>query len=154
MNPVLIVDDNEDVIWVLEDILSPLYPVVTAGSVFEAMSILRRTPVSLVITDIRMPHADGSLLIEHLREKDPNLPIIVITGYMNLLGNEGVIARKMANHILEKPFHADHLVMLVSDLLNCPSLKRRCELPIESDGPETPISAIDRLERLKPPLGR
>lgn len=151
MNPILIVDDNEDVIWVLEDILSPLYPVVTAGSVFEALSLLRRTPVSLVITDIRMPHADGSLLIEHLRERDPHLPIIVITGYMNLLGNEGTIARKMANHILEKPFHADHLVMLVSDLLNCPSMKQRCELPIE---PESPISPIDRLDRLKPPLGR
>jgi len=57
--------------------------------VAEAIQILDRTAVDLVITDLKMPRASGLDLIRHVRENLKDTEIVLITGYASI---EGAVA--------------------------------------------------------------
>ncbi|MBD8553606.1 sigma-54-dependent Fis family transcriptional regulator [Rhizobium sp. CFBP 8762] len=66
----------------------------------------------IVVTDIRMPHIDGIQLFHMLRERDADLPVILITGH----GDIAMAVQAMqdgAYDFIAKPFAADRLVMSV-----------------------------------------
>jgi DNA-binding NtrC family response regulator len=72
------------------------------------MSILSRQPADLVLCDVRMPGISGLELVRQIREVDPELPCIVITGYGS--AEQSVEAlRAGAFWYLEKPFEQRHL---------------------------------------------
>ena len=54
-----------------------------AGNGEEALKLVRRRPVDLVITDICMPLCNGLEFVEQLRQSQPNLTVIIISGYAN-----------------------------------------------------------------------
>ena len=50
-----------------------------------AIGRLTRTPApDFLVTDLRMPHADGSSVVQFARSRQPNLPVIVVTGHPNM----------------------------------------------------------------------
>ena len=59
------------------------YAVIGAGDGIEALDWLEQTTVSLIITDLVMPNMNGAEFIEKVREKQPNLPIILASGSTN-----------------------------------------------------------------------
>jgi serine phosphatase RsbU (regulator of sigma subunit) len=84
---ILVVDDEADFRGLLRFHFEDLdYLVLEAGDGQEALEIFeeRRREIDLVITDIRMPRLDGERLIRELRRRDPHLPIIGVTGHMDL----------------------------------------------------------------------
>lgn len=84
---ILVVDDEEDFRNLLRFHFEDLdYLVLEAGDGQEALEIFeeRRREIDLVITDIRMPRLDGERLIRELRRRVPHLPIIGVTGHMDL----------------------------------------------------------------------
>src|SRR5215212_2333616 len=84
---ILVVDDEKDFRDLLRFHFEDLgYLVLAAGDGQEALDIFaeRRREIDLVITDIRMPRLDGERLIQELRRRDPHLPIIGVTGHMDL----------------------------------------------------------------------
>jgi two-component system response regulator FlrC len=79
---VLIVDDEQVVLRSCERILTAEgYFVQTAPSARNALELLNENPYDLLITDIRMPEMDGIEFAKQVRAKNPDLDIIVITGY-------------------------------------------------------------------------
>jgi NADH-quinone oxidoreductase subunit E/NADP-reducing hydrogenase subunit HndA len=79
---VLIVDDEQVVLRSCERILTAEgYFVQTAPSARNALELLNENPYDLLITDIRMPEMDGIEFARQVRAKNPDLDIIVITGY-------------------------------------------------------------------------
>jgi DNA-binding NtrC family response regulator len=81
---ILIVDDDERVLWVLHDALARMedgYEVVTAQSGREALHEFGEQPFDLVITDLRMPGMDGVELTRAIRALDPGAAVIWITAY-------------------------------------------------------------------------
>ncbi len=79
---ILIVDDEEMVRLALEMVLqSEGYRTVTAGDGVEAIEILGREDVALVITDMKMPRADGQEVLKAAKEKNINTKVIMITGF-------------------------------------------------------------------------
>ena len=78
----------------------------------------------LVVTDSRLPHLSGSELVQRLRELDPALPIINLTGS---LGDETTTSHHFPPNVptLLKPFQLTRLVTLVGQLL-----KSALSLPI------------------------
>ncbi len=48
---------------------------------FCGMEVASQTPVTALVTDLRMPRLDGKALIRRLRESRPALPVVVLTGY-------------------------------------------------------------------------
>jgi two-component system response regulator FixJ len=94
-----------------------------------------------VITDLRMPEMNGIDLLKALRQRCPEVPVIVITGHGEIA--VAVEAMKLgALDFLEKPFGDEAL---------CSAVSRALDLREDSDRSDTERSEIvDRLERLSP----
>ncbi|MCF7807115.1 MAG: response regulator [Candidatus Marinimicrobia bacterium] len=78
---VLIVDDKVEVRELLNVVLTMYgYLCIEAGNGCEAELIYKTTPVDLIITDVYMPEKDGLSLISDLREIDPDVKIVAMSG--------------------------------------------------------------------------
>jgi CheY-like chemotaxis protein len=134
---ILIVDDEEKVVFFLRESLEELGHDVTIGtaqSAEEALEKIATQPYDLVISDLRMPGIDGLQLIEAVKEKYPSTRFILMTAY----GTDEVEAR--ARHLdvydyITKPFH-------VSDLLD---VTRHALLP-PAETPRQGVLQDDRVE--------
>ncbi len=106
---VLIVDDEELYRRALERILSRVgYHVSVARDASEALQLASRQAFDLVLSDVQMPGINGIELVRQLRELDPDLPCIVITGYGSPESSVEAL-RAGAFWYLEKPFDQSHL---------------------------------------------
>ncbi len=89
---ILLVDDDPQVVRVTGDILKSLgYAVTGKTSPNEALSAVRDVEsgtFALVITDLTMPELDGLELAEKLKEIEPNLPVVILSGYSDILSKE------------------------------------------------------------------
>ncbi|UTV85661.1 nitrogen regulation protein NR(I) [Cobetia amphilecti] len=110
---VCIVDDDRAIRWVLERALAqPDLEVETFERADQAeASIMRQCP-EVLITDIRMPGTDGLDLMARVREKYPDLPVIVMTAHSDL---DSAVASYQggAFEYLPKPFDVDEALALV-----------------------------------------
>jgi len=81
---ILVVDDEKDILVTLKDILQRQgYEVILVSNGFEALEILHKTTVDLIITDIIMPKMEGLEFIQKVRSEYPKLPIVVMSGFSN-----------------------------------------------------------------------
>jgi len=79
---ILIVDDEFEIRRMLQEMLeSESYDVDVAGSATEALAFARRAHYDLLITDICLPNIDGLELSRRLRESNPDIISILVTGY-------------------------------------------------------------------------
>lgn len=101
---ILVVDDDLAVRELLTEYLATRgYDVVSVADGMEAMAAIEVGDISLVLTDLRIPHPDGLTLLQASRERYPHLPFLMITGYGTV--ESAVYALKMgANDYLLKPF--------------------------------------------------
>ena len=105
----LVVDDENGPRQALRMLLKEDYDVLLASGVAQAQRILTEEPVDVVITDIRMPNATGLDLLRIVKGQDPDIQVIILTGYGQLdTAMEAIEHGAFA--YLEKPF--DNLVML------------------------------------------
>jgi PAS domain S-box-containing protein len=108
---ILVVDDEEIVRAVTARVLSMLgYAVVTAADGREAVDVLKasREPIDAVLMDLTMPKLDGVAAFEELRSLQPDLPVILMSGY----NEQDAVARFAASGLagfLQKPFSAEML---------------------------------------------
>ena len=80
---ILVVDDEIDVLEMIElGLRSAGYQMLTADSGERAIEIFGQQKADLVICDIKMPKMNGIATISRLREQDPGLPVVVLTGYL------------------------------------------------------------------------
>ena len=81
---ILIVDDEEDITWTLSKRLSKdndKFEVLCANSGRDALGILNKVPVDMVITDVRMPEVSGLELLLQIRDRFPSTKVIIMTAY-------------------------------------------------------------------------
>jgi len=84
---ILLVDDNPHGLVARRTVLQELgYVIHTGACGAEALDLLGRHKVDLVITDFRMPNMDGVELITRIRQLRGNLPIILLSGFVEPLG--------------------------------------------------------------------
>jgi len=117
---ILIIDDDFKIREVLQQILERAgYEVMEAFDGREGLSLYRKRPPDLVVTDIVMPKKDGLETITDLRIEFPGSKIIAISGggrldpkpYLELAEGFG------ANRLLTKPFGHEEFLKAVQDLL-------------------------------------
>ncbi|MBI3079293.1 MAG: sigma-54-dependent Fis family transcriptional regulator [Deltaproteobacteria bacterium] len=115
---ILIVDDEEDILYVLGGHLTRAgYTVTTARDGEEALGRFRETRHDLVIADVRMPKLDGLGLLRALRQIDPEVGVIMITGHGSI--DTAVEAMKVgAYDYLTKPFrHINEILLTIEHAL-------------------------------------
>ncbi len=118
MKPIWIIDDDRSIRWVFEKTLArENLAFRTFASAPEALAALEKSAPQVVVSDIRMPGGSGLELLETLRERYPNLPVIIMTAYSDL---ESAVAafRGGAFEYLPKPFDVDHAVDLIRRALD------------------------------------
>jgi signal transduction histidine kinase len=115
----LIVDDDDSVRegfrWILQD----QYRIIEAPGVDEALSIIDRERPDLVTLDIRMPEKNGLEGLRLIRERNEDLPIVMITGFGSI-DTACEALRSGASDYLEKPCGYDQLRRTVREHLEKP----------------------------------
>lgn len=112
--PVLLVEDDENLREALTVTLElARVPHVSVGSAEEAISRLAGNEFSMLISDIRLPAADGLTLLAAARERAPDLPVVLMTAYADVALAVRAL-KEGARDFLTKPFMPDHLVEVVS----------------------------------------
>ena len=124
---ILVVDEAPDTLEIIQRNLTPRgYQVYTAPGVTAAIAFLERTPVDLVITDLKMPEVGGLDLVRHVRENIPDTEVMMITGYATIDG--AVKAIKIgAEEFLTKPFTDGELYTAVKNILEKLQARRAAE---------------------------
>ncbi|TDN83826.1 DNA-binding NtrC family response regulator [Salegentibacter sp. 24] len=114
----LIVDDDFDMLEVLDRSLSQEnYHTYKAGSVVEAIDILKHSTIDLLITDLQMPGMNGMELVKYVDDHYPGIPKLVITGYPSI-DNALTAIKSGALDYLPKPFTKSELLFSVKKSLN------------------------------------
>jgi signal transduction histidine kinase len=109
---ILVVDDEMGPRESLKMILNPYYNVHVADRGGEAIDILGKYPVDLVTLDLKMPGLSGIHVLEKVKQCDPDIEAIIITGYGSLdTAIEGL--RLGAFDYISKPFDVNHILALV-----------------------------------------
>jgi signal transduction histidine kinase/DNA-binding response OmpR family regulator/ligand-binding sensor domain-containing protein len=115
---ILVVEDDPEVISVLKDLLSPKYKLQYAVHGEDALMVLSKERVDLVVSDIMMPVMDGIELVIRIRGNfdTSHLPIILLTAKTEIEDRiKGLEAG--ADSYIPKPFHPDHLKVRIEKLL-------------------------------------
>jgi len=113
---ILLVDDEERYREVLARVLTKAgYEVVEASDGIEALSLLEKSKIDLVLSDILMPGLNGYALVARLRAKWPSMPVILTTGFL-----PQDAAKNMMNGSVEfipKPIDIAVLIAMIERLL-------------------------------------
>lgn len=113
----LVVEDKESMLRVLERILSPTYTVATASDGASALALLRREAFDLVLSDVRMPGADGFEVLRAVRQLAPGTTQVVLMTAFAEVPRAVQAIKEGAYDYLAKPFEPDDLLLIVSRAL-------------------------------------
>lgn len=123
---ILVVDDEADIRELVSGLLEDEgHAVRVASNSDEALAAIRARKPSLALLDIWMQGGglDGLELLDVIKELDPDLPVVMISGHGNIETAVTALQRG-AYDFIEKPFKSDRLVVVVQRALETSSLKR------------------------------
>src|SRR5262245_35392005 len=122
MGTVLIVDDDPANRDLLAQQLAGLGDtIIAAGDGRAALEKVALGFAGVVVTDLKMPRMDGLELLRHTRERDPDIPIIIVTGHGDIAMAVQAI-RDGAYDFIERPYDANRLREMVTRALNARAL--------------------------------
>ncbi|MES9832400.1 MAG: sigma-54 dependent transcriptional regulator [Candidatus Thiodiazotropha sp. DIVDIV] len=121
---ILIVDDELTAVENLAHVCRKLgHDVITRTSGVEAIEVLESMSVDLVLTDLRMERVDGMQVLRRAGEIDPDIAVVLITGFATL--DSAVNAMKAgAFHYIAKPFRLDEVREVIGKAIEFVFLKR------------------------------
>ncbi len=116
MARILVIEDDEGLRELLSSFLQETgYTVVQAADGLEGMECIEREPFDLIIVDIMLPYVSGIGLVKIVKDRNPDLPIICITGYGD--SPEKLAEEEHADCVLAKPFDLRELATAMNRLL-------------------------------------
>ena len=141
---ILIVDDEPDMLVMLEMLITDKTPheVVSTNNPFEIEELLANSEVNLVITDLKMPMLDGIEVLQLVKKKDADIPVIVITAFGTLEAAEEAVHRG-AYDFITKPFRKEQILVAIERALEWQRIikeNRNLKSKISEPGPETKSS--------------
>jgi DNA-binding NtrC family response regulator len=114
---ILVVDDDDIFRETLTSMLrAHNYIPISASSAIDALKELDNGDVDVVVSDIRMPDTDGITLMNNIKQKNPDMPVILITGFMSVMDSSPDSAYTTPDGFLQKPFKVEKIIKLLNDL--------------------------------------
>lgn len=145
---ILVVDDSPATREVLErNLRADGHEVHPAASVTDAIAILDRGPIDLVVTDLRMPGVDGMELVRHVRDHHRGTGVIMVTGFATVGGAVSAM-REGVDDYLPKPFSDDELMHAVRSTLDKVRLRREIEAPGTVEAPDGLIGTSPAMQQV------
>ena len=118
---IMVVDDRVGIRKLLDEVLqSAGYHVITAASGNEALNLVRKEKIDLVLLDMKMSGMDGLETLTHIKEEAPQIIVLIMTAYEELEILQEA-ARRGAAACISKPFDIDELKELVAQKLRAAS---------------------------------
>jgi DNA-binding NtrC family response regulator len=114
-HPILVVDDEEDILFSLRGLLRKDFELYTAASGAEALEILRRQPVHVLMTDQRMPQMTGVELLRRAQGNCPEAIRMIFTGYADIKAVIDAINQGQIYRYLTKPWDPDELLAVLHE---------------------------------------
>ncbi|MBU0692912.1 response regulator [bacterium] len=112
----LLVDDDETMLTMLSQCVEALgFEPVVAHDGDEGFSAFREVHPNLVVSDIHMPNRNGLLLLNDIKSANPNVPVILITGWLHYRAAINMETAK-PDAFMEKPFSIGHLQKTIEGL--------------------------------------
>src|SRR5712692_3510672 len=108
-HPILVVDDEPEILFSLRGLLRREFEVSTAGSGQEAMEVLQQQPIHVVMTDQRMPAMTGVELLSQVQGQWPDAIRMVFTGYSDIKAVIDAINQGHIFRYITKPWDPDEL---------------------------------------------
>jgi signal transduction histidine kinase len=112
---ILVIDDEPDVARSVRDLLRLDYRVHVATRPQDAIDILGREDIAVVLSDQRMPEMTGVELLFRVRESHPNVTRLLFTGYADIRAVVDAINKGGVYRYITKPWDADELHTIVRD---------------------------------------
>jgi signal transduction histidine kinase/DNA-binding response OmpR family regulator len=140
---VLVVEDNAEMRYYLQEILADKVLLVTASNGAEALQWLECNTPDLIISDIMMPEMDGQELIRRIKlnEQFNKIPVITLTALAGMQ-NQLIMLRMGIDDYIVKPFNASELNVRVYNMLrNNNERKAYIALPAEQE-----VEDVDNIE--------
>ncbi len=114
---ILVVEDDEVALDLLAEILRRNnFTVWTASSVVSALDLIKKNPVDLVLSDIRMPEKGGMDLLKYIREDNSRIPVVLLSAF----GDEHLWVEALsagAVDLIPKPFKKQEIIDVINKTL-------------------------------------
>jgi DNA-binding NtrC family response regulator len=121
---ILVVDDKENMLKLFARLLGEEYELTTAADGGRALSLVATQEFDVVVTDIKMPAADGFEVLAAVKSRSPDTEVVMMTGHASV--QDAVDAMKRgAYDYLQKPFDPDAALLVVSRALERRRLKQQ-----------------------------
>jgi len=125
---VLVVDDKETMLSLVVKILSDQHDVTSAADGQQALALIAAREFDVILTDVRMPEADGFAVIRAVKRQWPATEVVMMTAFASI--ESAVEAIKLgAYDYLQKPFDPDDVSLIVAR-----ALERRRQRTGSDDG--------------------
>jgi DNA-binding response OmpR family regulator len=114
---VLVVDDDHDIVDLISEYLTTGYRIRSAADGAAALNEFALERPDVVLLDLNMPRMNGLEAQVEMRSRDPEVPIIMLTGVQDV----ALLAQALKNgafSYLPKPFHREYLVHLLAAALS------------------------------------
>ena len=117
MEKILIIDDDKDLCFVLKRFLSKHgFEVIEATSGKAALEILENLEPDLILCDFRLEDMSGSSILKKIKEMNPSVPVIIITGYSNIKTAVEVMKLGAMDYVT-KPLLPDEILLTIRKAL-------------------------------------
>ena len=124
---ILVVDDEPDMCWVMENILRPVgYAVTTASGGNEALERLASQPFAVAFVDAKLADMDGLELAALIRQRSPATAVVLISGYFYEEDRSITesIQRDQLVGFIAKPFNLEEIRTMARRALECARARR------------------------------
>lgn len=92
------------------------YQIYITESPEKAIEFLNSTEIHLVLTDLNLPFSDGQRFVEIIKQKDPRIPVILMSS-SSLSREEKIEYEDKVDEFIEKPIDFDELISLINQLI-------------------------------------
>jgi two-component system response regulator HydG len=120
MSKILLIEDDISFCKLLEKFLiKKAFGVTIAFSAAEARLAIKKESFNLILMDIRLPDADGIGLMAKFKNSNPEIPVILMTGYSDVNTAVKAIKNGAADYI-SKPFNPDEVLLVITNAIQIP----------------------------------
>jgi two-component system nitrogen regulation response regulator GlnG len=153
-NTIWIVDDDKSIRWVLEKAFAKEdLEVVSFENADKLLASLTDQPPDVIISDIRMPGTDGITMLGKIKQKNPDIPVIIMTAYSDL--DRAVSAfQSGAYEYLPKPFDVDEVITLVKRAIEQKQSRLIKAKPVEEISETNIIGSAPAMQEVFRAIGR